>query len=156
MVKIKIISIGKDKDSWISKGIDHYQKLISKYAQIEFTVIPNIKKSSALDSKTLKAKEAELLSQEIGEKPYTALVDTGQKYDSIEFSHILQEYGRSMNSRICFVIGGAFGLDERLIKNASYTLSLSNLTFSHQLVRLVLLEQIYRGFSILHNTDYHK
>lgn len=156
MVKIKIISLGKDKESWISKGIAHYQKLISKYAQIEFVTIPNIKKSSALDSKTLKAKEAELLLSEIDNRPYIALVDTGKEYDSPKFAQMLEEYGRAMNSRISFMIGGAYGLDSRIIANAAYTISLSKLTFSHQLVRLVFLEQIYRGYTILHNTDYHK
>ena len=156
MVKIKIISVGKDKESWISKGIAHYEKLISKYAQIELVTIPNIKKSSALDSKTLKAIEAELLRTEIDNKPYIALVDSGKEYDSLKFSQMLEEYGRSLNSRVCFIIGGAYGLENQIIQNAAYTLSLSKLTFSHQLVRLILLEQIYRGYSILHNTDYHK
>ena len=156
MVKIKIIAIGKDKDKWISVGIEHYKKLISRFADVELITISSLKNSSSVNLKNIKSNESELILKNIQGKPYIALSDKGLQYDSMNFSKKLDDLTRKLQSRVIFVIGGAYGLNENILEKADSIISLSKLTFSHQLVRLVLLEQIYRGFSISHNTDYHK
>lgn len=156
MIKIKIITIGKNKDRWVTEAINHYNKIISKYAEISWDIIPNIKNSSTLLPNEIKQKEAELFNKKIDNDSFIALTERGVESDSINFSEKFNKMITAHKSRLIFVIGGAYGLDTKLLNEAPYKISLSKLTFSHQLVRLVLLEQLYRAFSILNNTDYHK
>ena len=156
MIKIKIIAIGKDKDRWTTEGQAHFEKLISRYAQVETIHIPSPKLSASLSQGEIKKKESALFFKQLSDNKYIALSDSGERFDSHSFSQKLEKKAELFSGRLTFVIGGAFGLDDELIKNADWVLSLSPLTFSHQLVRLVLLEQLYRAFSISNNTDYHK
>lgn len=156
MLKIRIIAIGKDKDLWVGDGSDHFIKLISRYAKVEFKIITNIKSSASLSPAEIKKQEATELLKHLDKAYNIALSDAGQKYDSIKFAKQWQKILASSQSRINFIIGGPFGLDDEILHRADFKLSLSAMTFSHQIVRLVLLEQIYRAFSIINNTDYHK
>ncbi len=156
MIKIKIIVIGKDKDKWVTEGIDHFTKLIARYAKIQWDVIPNLKDSSSLTPNEVMQKEADLIRKKIGDRKFIAMTDKGNEYNSIVFSEKLHKIINTYNSRLMFIVGGAYGLDKNLLREASSNISLSKLTFSHQLVRLVLMEQLFRAFSILNNTDYHK
>jgi 23S rRNA (pseudouridine1915-N3)-methyltransferase len=156
VIKINIIAIGRDKDNWVTDGVEHYTKLISRYADIHWKIIPNLKDSSSLSPKEIKKKEADLIKKKLNRNPFIALTDKGNGSDSVKFSKQLDKLISTHQSRLTFIIGGVYGLDDNLLSTASYKLSLSQLTFSHQLVRLVLMEQIYRAFSILKNTDYHK
>ena len=156
MIKLDIVSIGKDKDAWISEGVDHYLKLLSKYASITLKTLADVKASASLSPAELKRKQAVVLEKEIADGYVVALADRGRRYDSIQFSRLLEKLQTISGGRIVFVIGGAYGLDESLLNRADLVLSLSALTFSHQLVRLVLLEQLYRGFNLLSGGSYHK
>jgi 23S rRNA (pseudouridine1915-N3)-methyltransferase len=156
VIKIEIIAIGKDKDNWVTKGIEHYTKLISRFAELNWNIIPNLKDNNSLSSIEIKRKEADLIYKKLNSNSYIALTDKGDEFDSVKFAENLDKLITTHQSRLIIVIGGAYGLDEKILNKASYKLSLSRLTFSHQLVRLVLMEQIYRAFSILNNTDYHK
>lgn len=156
MIKIKIIAIGKDKDKWVTDGQNHYEKLLLRFAKLESIQIPSPKLSSALTPSEIKKKEAELFIKQIGSDRFIALVDSGKQFDSIAFSKQLEKLILKSSGQLTILIGGAYGIDENLLAKATFKLSLSPLTFSHQLVRLVLFEQLYRAFSILHNTDYHK
>ena len=156
MIKIKIIAIGKDKDKWVTEGQKHFEKLLSRYAKIESIHIPSPKLSPSLTPLEIKKKESELFSKQIGKFKYIALVDNGIYFNSIAFSKQLEKLITTSSGQLIFIIGGAYGIDEKLLSQASYKLSLSPLTFSHQLVRLVLFEQLFRAFSISNNTDYHK
>ena len=156
MIKLDIVSIGKDKDAWISEGVDHYLKLLSKYASITLKTLADVKASASLSPAELKRKQAVVLEKEIADGYVVALADRGRRYDSIQFSRLLEKLQTISGGRIVFVIGGAYGLDESLLNRADLVLSLSPLTFSHQLVRLVLLEQLYRGFNLLSGGSYHK
>lgn len=156
MLKLRILSIGKEKDRWLGEGCDHYLKLLSRYANVQLQLIPTSKAPPSLSPQEIKARDTVLLEKAIGSDLLVALHDRGEKFDSIAFSKRLERLQDGSGGRITMVIGGAFGLDERILNRASLVLSLSELTMSHQLTRLVLLEQLYRGFSILHGTAYHK
>lgn len=156
VTRIRIITIGKDKDSWVTEGLAHYEKLLSRWAKIEWVLLPHPKQVSSDTPEATKQAEAIKLSDAIDDSKFIALTIDGKTYDSHGFSKQLSKWQEQFSGKITFVIGGAYGLDESLIKRASAQLSLSPLTYSHQLTRLILLEQLFRGFSISHNTDYHK
>ncbi len=156
MLNIRIISIGKDKDPWISDGCEHYRKLLSRYARIESLLLPSLKNSGSLSPDETKAAEGERLEKAIGPGYLVALHERGQILDSQAAAKRLQKTEVEARGPVSFVIGGAFGLDPKILKRADWLWSLSPLTFSHQLTRLILLEQLYRAYSILHGTSYHK
>ena len=156
MVKLKIIAVGKDKDQWVTEGSAHFIKLLKKFAEVKITIVASPKNSSALPVAKLKKKEAAALQKEIGSGITIGLSDSGKKMDSISFSKWLEKTVAAGGSTVNFVIGGPHGLDETFLTGCDQVVSLSPLTFSHQLVRLVLLEQLYRAFSISHGSDYHK
>ncbi len=156
MIKLDIVAIGKDKGAWISEGVDHYLKLLSKYASVKLKTVPDVKASASLSPAELMKKQAVVLEKEIADGYLVALADRGRKYDSIQFSRLLEKLQTISGGRVVFLVGGAYGLDDALLDRAELVVSLSPLTFSHQLVRLVLLEQLYRGFNLLSGGSYHK
>lgn len=156
MLKLRIVAIGKDKQSWVSDGIAHFSKLLSKYADLEIRSVADTKLSASLSPAQIKEKQATQLEKELGKGLVVALSDKGTEYDSISFSKLLERAQISSGGTVTFLIGGPYGLDDSVIKRADHVVSLSRLTFSHQIVRLVLLEQLYRAFTILAGTDYHK
>lgn len=156
MVKINIIVVGKDKDWWVTDGIAHYEKLLSRYAKIKWTIVTAPVKSTKLSSEEIKIQEAKLLKKHLAGGTIISLTDKGRQFDSHKFSKKIESWLARSSGELRFVIGGPYGLDDSIIKSANDSISLSPFTFSHQIVRLVLLEQLYRAFSILHNTDYHK
>ena len=156
MLTIRIVATGRDKDAWVSEGCAHFEKLLCRWAQVQWQMLRAGSVSGALSPVQIMAREAEELAKALKNVAYVALTDRGTRYDSRVFASQLQTWLASCGGELVFVIGGAYGLDPQIIERAQSQLSLSPLTFSHQLVRLVLLEQLYRGFSILHNTGYHK
>ncbi len=156
MLKINIIAIGKDKNSWVREGSAHYERLLSRFAVINWHICPALKKTASLTPSQVRKQEAESLQRVLQKGIIIALSDSGTKKDSSQFAKMLEKIQIHSKGQIQFVIGGAYGLDTTILNSADSIISLSPLTFSHQLVRLVLLEQLYRGFSILHGTDYHK
>ena len=155
MLKVRVVAIGKDKDAWISEGCSHYTKLLSRYATVDIKIIPALKTGDSLSPAEVKTREAERLEQEIGRGFVIALSDRGVKTDSVGLAGKIEKW-QAQSGVITFLIGGAYGLDDGIIKRTDLVLSLSPLTFSHQLVRLVLLEQLYRALSIIHGSSYHK
>ncbi len=156
MIKLNIVTIGKHKEAWISEAVDHYRKLLSKYAAVNLKTLPDVKASASLSPVELKKKQAVVLGKEIADGYIVALADKGRKYDSVQFSRLLEKLQTVSGGRVVFLIGGAYGLDDTLLDRADLVVSLSPLTFSHQLVRLILLEQLYRGFNLLSGGSYHK
>lgn len=153
-MKINIISVGKIKESYFIDGIEEYKKRISKYANIELITVMD--ESNDLDDKTIKKKEAERLLAKIPSNSYTIVLDLkGKELDSIEFAKKMDDI-TSISSTINFVIGGSIGLDQSVIDKADYKLCFSKFTFPHKLMKLILLEQIYRSFKINNNESYHK
>ena len=156
MTNIRIITIGKDKDRWIADGIAHYRKLLSKHARVEFTILADPAGSSSLSPEEIKKRQAPLFEKHLEQGHIVALSDRGTPYDTPRFARWLERTQTSARATFVFLLGGAYGLDESLIVRANDHLSLSPLTFSHQLARLVLLEQLYRTFSLLTGGPYHK
>ena len=155
MLKITIAAIGKDKDRWVTDGIAHYAKLLSRWASLTFDTL-SPKTPSSLSPAEIKRIEADAFRKHVDSGYCVALSDSGESFDSMEFSSWIEKVQIESGGQVTFLIGGPYGLDEAIFKKAPRVISLSPLTFSHQLVRLVLLEQLYRGFSIIHGTDYHK
>ncbi|MBN1212933.1 MAG: 23S rRNA (pseudouridine(1915)-N(3))-methyltransferase RlmH [candidate division Zixibacteria bacterium] len=156
MVKIRVIASGRDKDKWLAEGVNHFLKLLGRYAAIEIKNLSSPRYPDSLSPVDIKKKEAARFEKEFKGGYFIALSDRGQKKDSLEFAGLLERVQVQNRGPINFLIGGPYGLDESILRKADLVLSLSELTFSHQLVRLVLLEQLYRGFSILHGSSYHK
>ena len=153
-MKINIISVGKIKESYFIDGIEEYKKRISKYANIELITVMD--ESNDLDEKTIKKREAERLLSKIPSNSYTIVLDLkGKELDSISFAKKMDDI-TLVSSTINFIIGGSIGLDSSVIDKADYLLSFSKFTFPHKLMKLILLEQIYRSFKINNNESYHK
>lgn len=156
MVKIRIVVIGKDKDRWVTEAVIHFEKLLSRWAAVEWIVIPRPKGSLALSPALIRKQESELLMKQFGSGINIALDDSGKQFDTPAFAALMEKLQVQSTGPITFIIGGPYGFNDNLRSKADRSISLSLLTFSHQLVRLVLLEQLYRSLSILHGTDYHK
>ena len=156
LLKIRIIALGKNKERWITAGVEHYLTLLSRFASVSIDIVPAPKTSSSLPPAQIRRKESALLAGKRSGGYCIALSEKGKQYDSLAFSQLIDKLQVTGGGKIEFLIGGAYGMDDQLLSEADDILSLSDLTFPHQLVRLILLEQIYRAFSILNNTSYHK
>jgi len=156
LVKLRIIAVGKDKDPWITQGIAHYTKLLKRFARIEIVLVPAGKATPNLSAEEITGKEAARLIKLMGSGVSVALYDKSKPMDTAEFARWLQLTIDRSGGSVDFIIGGAFGLHRSVLAAADECLALSPLTFSHRIVRLVLLEQLYRGFSVIHGTNYHK
>jgi len=155
-MKISLICIGKTDDSYLIDGIDSFQKRLKFYINFKMVVIPDIKNSKNLSKEQQKAKEAELISKNINNSDYVIILDErGKEYRSIEFADFLSKKMVSSTQHLVFVIGGPYGFDASITERADGKISLSKMTFSHQMVRLFFSEQLYRAFSILKNEPYH-
>ncbi len=149
---ITIISIGKIKEKYLIDGIEEYTKRLSKYTKIEMIEIND---ESFDKDKTLRI-EGENILKKINIKSYIITLEIdGKEINSIELSELIDKTLIN-NSDITFIIGGSYGLDDKIKQLSNYKLSFSKLTFPHQLFRMMLLEQIYRSYKILNNETYHK
>lgn len=155
-VKIKIVVVGKTDKNFISQGVDEYLKRLKRYINLEMIVLPDVKNSKNLTPELLMSKEEELILSSLGNSSEVVLLDeNGAEYTSIEFSQFLQSKMLGGLKEFIFVIGGAYGVTEKVKKRANNQLALSRLTFSHQMVRLVMVEQVYRAMTILRGEPYH-
>jgi len=155
-MKIWFWSIGKANDSYIKEGVTEFTKRISKYFPVEWTIIPVPKNAGMLSEMDLKKREGETILQWLKPDDYLiALDEHGKQFSSEGLSEFLQERASASTKNLVFLVGGAFGLDAAVLKRAQMKWSLSQLTFPHQLVRLILAEQVYRACTILQNEKYH-
>jgi 23S rRNA (pseudouridine1915-N3)-methyltransferase len=155
-MKIQLWSIGKAHDSYVKEGVTEFTKRISKYFPVEWTIIPVPKNAGMLSEMDLKKREGETILQWLKQDDYlVALDEHGKQLSSEGLSEFLQERASASTKNLVFLIGGAFGLDAAVLKRAQLKWSLSQLTFPHQLVRLILAEQVYRGCTIIKNEKYH-
>jgi 23S rRNA (pseudouridine1915-N3)-methyltransferase len=155
-MKIQFWAIGKNHESYVKEGIEDFTKRISNYFPVEWTIIPVPKNAGMMSEMDLKKKEGELILEWLEKDDYlVALDEHGKQLTSEGLAGFIQKISNRSIKRMVFVIGGAFGLDELILKRADFTWSLSELTFPHQLVRLLLAEQVYRACTILKNEKYH-
>lgn len=157
-MQIEVIAVGKIKESYLRQGIDEYKKRISKYSKVKIVEVSeeDIRQRPARE---VKAREAEKLARHLPEKSdtrFTVVLDReGEELSSEELAAKINSLMVRGKSDLTFVIGGALGLDDSIIKEADYRLSLSRLTFTHQVARFILLEQVYRSFKIIRGEPYH-
>ena len=155
-MKVKLIVIGKTKSKFLIDGENEYQKRLRHYCKFSELIIPDIKNGGKLSKKELKEKEGNLILKSLKNSDYVILLDDkGLALTSIEFSELLNKKMVSSTNELVFVVGGAFGFSESVYKRANTKLSLSKMTFSHQMVRMIFKEQLYRAFSILKGEKYH-
>jgi 23S rRNA (pseudouridine1915-N3)-methyltransferase len=155
-MKIQFWSIGKNHEPYVKKGIEDFTRRISKYFPVEWNIIPVPKNAGMMSEMDLKKKEGETILAWLKKDDYMiALDERGKEMSSEKLAEFIQVRANESIKTLVFVIGGAFGLDEALLKKANYTWSLSQLTFPHQLVRLILAEQVYRACTIIRNEKYH-
>ena len=155
-MKIQLWAIGKNNEAYIKDGVSQFTKRISRYYPAEWTIIPVPKNAGMMSEMDLKKKEGEMVLEWLRKDDYlVALDERGKQMNSEALAEFLEKRSGENVKNIVFLIGGAFGLDNEILKRANYTWSLSLLTFPHQLVRLMLAEQLYRACTILRNEKYH-
>ena len=155
-MKIKLLAIGKTDDKNLQILISTYEKRLKHYIKFESEFIPDIKNAKNLSQKEQKEKEGDLILKKISPTDQIILLDEkGKDFSSMEFSKFLQKKMNSGVKQIVLVIGGPYGFSEKVYQKAIGKVSLSKMTFSHQMIRLLVVEQIYRAFTILKNEPYH-
>lgn len=160
MSKISILCVGKIKEKYLKDGIAEYGKRLSRYCKLDIVEVPDEKTpdgASETVETQIKNLEGEKLLKHIKDDDYViALALDGQMLDSVELSKKMGSLGVRGVSHLIFVIGGSLGLSDAVLRRADYKLSFSKMTFPHQLMRMILLEQIYRGYRIMKGEPYHK
>ena len=159
-MNITLYTVGKIKEKFYREAIEEYTKRLGRYCKLKIVEVVDEKtpdRASTAEEQQIKEKEGERLESKIKDGTYLiVLAIDGKMMDSVEFSKKIEMLGVHGTSEIGFVIGGSLGLSERILKRADMHLSFSKMTFPHQLMRVILLEQIYRGYRILSNEPYHK
>ena len=155
-MNIRLLTIGKTDNKSLQTLIDDYTKRMSCYVKFDLEIIPDIKNVKNLSEAQQKEKEGELILSKITPTDHLILLDENEKtFSSVGFSDFLQKKMNAGIKTLVFVIGGPYGFSETVYQKAQGKVSLSEMTFSHQMVRLFVIEQIYRGFTILRNEPYH-
>ena len=159
MIKIKMITVGKIKEKYLEQGIKEYAKRLSRYCQLEFVEVNDEQAPDNLSNKDIeriKDIEGEKILDKINDDYIIALAIEGKTLSSTELADKIKDIATYNASSIVFIIGGSLGLSQKVLDKANLKLSFSNMTFPHQLMKLILLEQIYRSFRINNNEPYHK
>lgn len=155
-MQIKLITIGKTDHKAIQQLIEEYSSRLAHYIRFEFEIIPDLKNSKSLTEHTQKEKEGELILKKVQASDEVILLDErGKSFSSVEFSEFIQKKMNSGLKQLIFVIGGPYGFSKEVYLRANGKISLSKMTFSHQMIRPFFIEQVYRAFTILRNEPYH-
>jgi 23S rRNA (pseudouridine1915-N3)-methyltransferase len=155
-MKVELWLIGKTSFGYIKEGMEIYQKRLTHYLPFEVSIIPDIKNVKNLRPNQIKVKEGATINSKLKKEDFLILLDErGKHFSSVDFDKFLDQKLQMSYKKIVFLVGGAYGFSEDIYKRANSKLSLSKMTFSHQMIRLFVLEQIYRGMTILRNEPYH-
>lgn len=155
-MKITLLTVGKTEDAYLREGIDKYLKRLKHYTKLEVIDLPELKNTKALTQEQQKLKEAELILKKITVTDHVVLLDEkGLEFTSKQFAAYLDKKTISSTTNLVFIVGGPYGFDQSVYARANDQLSLSRMTFSHQMIRLFFAEQLYRAFSILKGEPYH-
>lgn len=159
-MKITIITVGKIKEKYLREAIAEYSKRLSKYCKLEILEVIDEKtpdNASIIVENQIRDKEGERILKLIKDDAYVITLEIGgTMLDSVEFADKINSMGIQGKSHICFIIGGSLGLGDAVCRRSDYAVSFSRMTFPHQLMRVILLEQIYRGYRIINHEPYHK
>ena len=155
-MNIKLIFVGKTEEKYLQEGIEIFEKRLKNYINFEMIIIPSLKDTKSLSPQIVKEKEGELILKQVSKYDKIILFDEkGLEFTSMDYSVFLQKHMNAGVKNLCFVVGGAFGFSDEVYKKADQKVALSKMTFSHQMIRLLIVEQIYRAFTILKNEPYH-
>ncbi|MFA6246851.1 MAG: 23S rRNA (pseudouridine(1915)-N(3))-methyltransferase RlmH [Mucilaginibacter sp.] len=155
-MKITFITVGKTEDAYLKDGIEKYVKRLKHYTKLEMTDIPELKNTKALTEEQQKNKEAELILKKITPQDHVILLDeNGMEFTSVQFANYINKRSVSSSANLIFIVGGPYGFDQSVYQRANDKISLSRMTFSHQMVRLFFVEQLYRAYSIIKGEPYH-
>ncbi len=155
-MQITFTVIGKTNEKYLTEGIQIFEKRIARYINYKQQIIPDLKNTRNLSFKEIKLREGELLLKQLAPNDHVILLDEkGKTFTSQAFAQQLQSFMNRNLKHLRFVIGGAYGFSDAVYKRANGKIALSDMTFSHQMVRLIFTEQLYRAFSILNNEPYH-
>lgn len=155
-MKITLLTVGKTDKDWVKQGIDIYASRMKHYFPFAIVEIPELKNASSLSEDLIKTKEGELILKNIKPTEDVILLDErGREFSSMEFAKVLQDKISYTGKDIVFVIGGAYGFAEAVRQRSNSKISLSRMTFSHQMVRAIFVEQLYRAFTIMKGEPYH-
>jgi 23S rRNA (pseudouridine1915-N3)-methyltransferase len=155
-MQIQFWTIGKNHEAYVDAGVTDFTRRINNYFPASWKIIPTIRNASLHTQNDLKKKEGEIILKMTGTQDYLVTLDeNGKQFDSVQLSYFLQQRANDSAKNLIFLIGGAYGVDATVLKRANHIWSLSELTFPHQLVRLIVAEQIYRACTILRNEKYH-
>ena len=155
-MKTELWCIGKSKFKFIEQGVEEYLKRISRFSSLRLIEIPKGKINRSASPQQVKSYESELLQKRLQASDYLVLLDEkGRALNSKEFAEFIESHQLRSTPRLIFIIGGAYGFDEQMYRRADFKLSLSAMTFSHQLIKVIFLEQFYRAMTILHRHPYH-
>lgn len=155
-MNIRLVVVAKTDEKYLQEGIDIYVRRLAHYVNFEMVVVPALRDTKNLSPADMKEREGVLILKAVEKSDYVVLLDEhGKEYTSVEFSQFLQKQMNSGIRTLSFVVGGAFGFSPQVYAKANAKLSLSQMTFSHQMIRLFFVEQLYRAFTILKNEPYH-
>jgi len=155
-MKIECWFIGKTNTSYFQEGVQVYEKRLKRYLPIQVDIVPDIKQAGKLSANQLKEEEGERILSRLKPNDYLVLLDEkGGHFGSVAFAKHLQKRLNQHHNRLIFLVGGAYGFSQKIYDRSNEKLSLSQMTFSHQMIRVFLLEQIYRAMTILRNEPYH-
>ncbi|MDD3740708.1 MAG: 23S rRNA (pseudouridine(1915)-N(3))-methyltransferase RlmH [Bacteroidales bacterium] len=155
-MNICLLAVGKTDFNFVNTGTEEYFKRVKRYVNFDFRVIKDIKNSKNIDNSLQKQLEGEKIISNITNNDIIVLLDeNGKEMNSKIFSGFIQKQMNNSVKNLVFIIGGAYGFSEEVYKRANYKISLSQMTFSHQIIRLIFAEQLYRAFSIINNEPYH-
>ncbi len=155
-MKIKLLAIGKTASSYLDEGISVYLKRLVHYCDFSLEILPDVKSIGSMEVSKLKELEAQVFLKRITTRDYVLLMDeNGKQFSSEGFAAQLNKWQIAGDNNLVFIIGGAFGFGQSLKTRADISISLSEMTFSHQMVRLIFVEQLYRAFTIVRGEQYH-
>ena len=154
-MKLILLTVGKTDVPWVRAGLDLYISRLQHYVRFELKEIPELKGAASLSEEQIKTKEGAFILKEAGDAEIILLDEHGREFRSIEFAKEIQNRLNQGGKDICFVVGGAYGFSPEVYAKASGKISLSKMTFSHQMVRAIFAEQLYRAFTIIKGEPYH-
>ena len=155
-MKIQLIVIGKTNQHFVQQGLDEFCSRLTHYYPFEFEIIPELKNTKNLPVEQQKEKEGELILRSFQSGDYIVLLDElGKEFTSVKFAEYIEKKAHIGLKRLVFIIGGAYGFSSAVYEAAHEKIALSRMTFSHQLIRLIFIEQLYRAMTILQNEPYH-
>jgi len=155
-MKITFLTVGKTEDTYLRDGIEKYVKRLKHYIKLEIVDLPELKNTKALSPEQQKSREAEMILKKLSPLDHVTLLDeNGAEYTSKEFAGYIDRRAIAGTNNLVFIVGGPYGFDRQVYDRANDKLSLSQMTFSHQMVRLFFIEQLYRAFTIIKGEPYH-